>query len=60
MEWGVCSRQVVPLIPKPEAGRVAYMVTGRTTVSGLPARAELAPGRVDQSRCFLQAAANSG
>ena len=51
---------MAPLIPKPEAGRVADTVTGRTTVSGLPARAEPAPGGVDQSRCFLQAAANSG
>lgn len=30
------------LIPNPEAGRAAYMVTGRTALSGLPAGAELA------------------
>lgn len=60
MEWGVCSRQVAPLIPKAEAERVAYTVTGRTTASGLPARAGPAPGGVDQSRSSLQAAAHSG
>ena len=60
MESGVCSRQVAPLMPKPEAGRVAYTVTGRTTTSGLPDRAEPAPGGVDRRRSSLQAAAHSG